>query len=87
METLIAAAKWVGASTVIAGGILAVGKSKFVTKKDCKDGQHECQGSVLKTLGKMEAKADKRHDEYQSSMRDISQFMGRVNATLEKNGG
>ena len=81
MELILGLAKWVVATGVIAGGILSVGKVKFLTKKEFERKRDNCRLDVF-------TKLDEMHHQQVNDMREIKEFMGKVNYHISRvNGG
>ena len=81
MDVILGLAKWVVATGAIAGGILGVGKVKFVTKKEFERKRDVCQLHVF-------SKLDEMHAQQVNDMREIKEFMGKVNYHISRvNGG
>ena len=81
MDSILEVAKWIMAGGVIAGGILSIGKIKFVTKKDFERKRDGCRLDMF-------TKLDEMHAQQVNDMREIKEFMGKVNYHISRvNGG
>ena len=88
MEWFYDLAKLVAAGGIIGGGVVAVGKTKFLTKGEFKERKDTCQREMIDRIGALHDDQKDTASKQVKDMGDLREFMGEVKTYMKmKNGG
>lgn len=83
MNILVELAKTVVAMGVVAGGVITIGKTKFLTKKDFDRGKDTCRREMITKVDAVRVEQKIMSERSREDMEEIKFFMGEVSKYME----